>query len=179
MILVFITFGKRWELSTRRGAVHGAASGDDAMAIRDEFRAVQVLRALIADEKGLNRCRSFLSHAMGWHYLSKLDDRGLLTRIARELQRGSLRLTVRAVHAQPLPGGVKRPEEEVLAEAWVEPEPEPAPVEMSDGLVVSYEAGLAVAESNRELAESGTPLKELCTNGDCQVCNAQLAVSGN
>lgn len=174
MSLIVQRLGRRFELSAdRSGRMNPGASG-----FLDARHAARTVRHVLAYELNLHRLRQFLFWEMGWQDMWKRDDSALLAGVGEALFRGSLALRESAVEIRAVAAGVKReaavaePEEE-----WVESGPEAAPEEEpSEAFAISYASAVAVAESNRESAAAGSPLKEICLVKDCPVCNGQSAV---
>ncbi len=177
MSLVFLSFGHKLELVPNQGGRKRA----DAIVFRDAQHAKQVLHGMLAYERGLHRLRNFLHSHMGWRDLYKRNDNELLAQVAEALRRGILQLEKTVLVSRPsMSGGNLEVVAKIEAEEWVELEPESAvPEEETETQAVSYEAALAMAESNRELAAEGTPFKELCRNKDCPVCNGHAAVTSS
>ena len=174
MSLIIQRLGRRFELSVdRAGRMNSGASG-----FLNARHAVRTLRHMLAYEQNLHRLRQFLFWEMGWRDMWKRDDFMLLAGVGEALFRGSLALRESAVEVRAVAAAVKReaaveePEEE-----WVESGPETAPEEEpSEAFAMSYASAVAIAESNRESAAAGSPLKEICLVKDCPVCNGQSAV---
>jgi hypothetical protein len=171
MKMSFATFGWSWELFSGGGYSDGVGS----LTFRNQAHAENILHTLIAHEKDLSRVRAFMSEVLGRKKLANLNNIQILTSLARDLHLGTVLLRKTAVlNRQVFATGKKIDPIIEEKEVWVEMEPVPPPEEKVEELSVSHDTAKTMAQTNRELAESGTPLKEICSGGACEVCNAQL-----
>jgi hypothetical protein len=148
------------------------------VSFRDARDAKRTLQTLLAQDKRLHRLRAFLSWSLMAQGMERRTDSEVLDQAAQALCSGRLLLASSPIRSRAPGASAPRREESRDAEEWVEIAPEPTPAEAEpESFAVSHESASALAESNRELAASGAPFKEICANTrDCPVCNAQLAV---
>jgi len=133
---------------------------------------------LFAQARDFGRLRVFLADEARWTDVAKFDNAGLLQRVARGLCSGRFQLRMVAViHSSPAQANAPAANPEPEPDNWVEVQPEPEPVAAPEKFAVSQGQAGALADENRELAEDGTPFKEICRNqDDCEVCKAGQTV---
>ena len=175
MSVTFSAYGYQLDLRIN------AASHDSGTAahFRDLRHAERTLRSLWDQDKDLHRLRSYLAGGPGWRDLEVRSHPELLRLVAEALCNGRLLLQTTAVSARVIASVPKSETPPPEVEEWVEAAPESeSEEEPEERYTVSIEAALALAESNRELAELGEAFKELCSTPGCPICNAQKAVLG-